>query len=276
MYEILEATQFSEKVFEMKVYAPHVARAVKPGQFFIVRAHERGERVPFTFSDWNVEEGWVKFVWAVIGKTSDYVAHMKAGEKLCDFVGPLGNPSHLTNGKWILVGGGAGIATTYPVARELCAMGAEVTVIIGARTFDLLIMEKELSSLPLKQFIIMTDDGSYGEQGLVTEALERLCGEDKYDQAFVVGPVPMMKFTTMSAAKFDLPIYVSLNPIMVDGTGMCGSCRCNVGGKTKFACIDGPDFDGHAVDWDLLRKRSLLYFDQERAKHEEYLESIQA
>lgn len=249
MATVISNRPLSESIYEMTFTAHNLARHIHAGQFMIVRASQDGERAPFTFSDWNGEEGWVRFVYAVVGETTRRLSRLKAGERLADVVGPLGNPTEVGPGRWVILGGGVGIAVGYPVARELCKAGAEVTAIIAARSADLLILTEEMASLPIKQMLIMTDDGSAGEKGLITVPLERLYEADELDHGFCAGPIPMMRACAQTAKKYDVPLDVSLNPLMVDGSGMCGACRCTVGGETKFACMDGPDFDGRDVNW---------------------------
>ncbi len=273
MFEILEKTQYSEKVFKFRVHAPQMAKKAKAGQFLMVRTDEKGERVPFTFADWNPEEGWIEFIFMVIGKTTQDLSQLQAGDSILDVTGPLGQPTEMKPGNWCVIGGGVGLAIAYPVARALVAAGNKVTVIMGARTKDLLILTEQFRELPLENLIITTDDGSEGEKGVVTAPLERLCQDHAIDQVFAVGPVPMMKFSALTCEKYDMPITASLNPIMVDGTGMCGGCRLSVGGETKFACVDGPDFDATKVDWADLAARQGSYRAEEgealeHAKHE--------
>ena len=273
MFDILEKTQYSEKVFKFRVHAPQMAKKAKAGQFLMVRTDEKGERVPFTFADWNPEEGWIEFIFMVIGKTTQDLSQLQAGDSILDVTGPLGQPTEMRPGNWCVIGGGVGLAIAYPVARALVAAGNKVTVIMGARTKDLLILTEQFRELPLENLIITTDDGSEGEKGVVTAPLERLCQDHAIDQVFAVGPVPMMKFSALTCEKYDMPITASLNPIMVDGTGMCGCCRVTVGGETKFACVDGPDFDATKVDWADLAARQGSYRSEEaeaveHAKHE--------
>lgn len=264
MFKILEKTQFSEKVFKFRIEAPRMAKHAHAGQFLMVRVNENGERVPFTFADWSVEEGWVEFIFMVIGKTTRELATLEAGDSLLDVVGPLGKPTEMEEGRWAVIGGGVGLAIAYPVARMLARSGHEVHAIMGARTKDLLLLEDQFrAELDEEHVHITTDDGSYGEKGVVTAPLERLLQDKKIDRVFCVGPVPMMKFATLTAEKYDCPVVASLNPIMVDGTGMCGCCRVEVGGQTKFACVDGPDFDGTKVDWNDLRARQASYLTEE-------------
>lgn len=263
MYKILEKTQVSELVFQFRVQAPRVAPKVKAGQFFIVQANETGERIPFTFSNWNAEEGWIEFIFMVVGKTTQLLSSFEAGDYLQDIVGPLGDPTRLTAERWVVVGGGVGIASAYPVARALCEQGADVSFIMGARTADLLILEKEVSALPLKHLVICTDDGSKGIKALVTQPLDELYEQGEFDKTFAVGPVPMMKYCSLVAKKHNAEISVCLNTIMVDGTGMCGACRCTVDGETRFACVDGPEFNGILVDWEQMSARARTYKKEE-------------
>lgn len=274
MFPIVHARQLSDAVYEIGVQAPLVARKVRAGQFLIVRTHEGGERVPFTFSEWNAEEGWIRFIFMRVGKTTHELAHLNVGDSLKDVVGPLGVPTHVEGlGRVAVVGGGVGAAVAYPVAKAMVDAGNEVTVILGARNSDLLVLEDELRALPLKELVVVTDDGSAGEKGLVTAPLKRLCEAREIDHAFAVGPAIMMKFCAATTAEYGVPTTVSLNPIMVDGTGMCGACRVTVGGATRFGCVDGPDFDGHAVDWEELMSRQRVYMDDERLADAEYSRS---
>ena len=274
MYKILEKTQFSEKVFKFRIEAPQMAKHAHAGQFLMVRANECGERVPFTFADWNPEEGWVEFIFMVIGKTTRMLSTYEVGDFLQDVTGPLGEPTERGEGKWAVIGGGVGLAIAFPVARQLVAAGRKVHAIMGARTKELLLLEDQLRSILDDDHIhITTDDGSLGEKGVVTAPLERLLQDKQVDRVFCVGPVPMMKFSTLTAEKYDTPIIASLNPIMVDGTGMCGCCRVEVGGETKFACVDGPDFDATKVDWNDLRARQAAYLTEEGQSIKAYEET---
>ena len=251
MYKILDKTQFSEKVFKFRIDAPQMARHAHAGQFLMVRAKETGERVPFTLAGWNPEEGWVEFIFMVIGKTTE-----------------------MAEGPCAVIGGGVGLAIAFPVAKHLVETGHEVHAIMGARTKDLLLLEDQFRELLDDDHIhITTDDGSYGEKGVVTAPLERLLQGKAVTQVFCVGPVPMMKFSAMTAEKYNTPITASLNPIMVDGTGMCGCCRVEVDGKTKFACVDGPDFDATKVDWNDLRARQAAYRTEEGQSLKAYEEA---
>ena len=230
----------------------------------MVRANETGERVPFTFADWNAEEGWVEFIFMVVGKTTKMLSTYEVGDSIQDVTGPLGKPSEFGDGIWTVIGGGVGLAIAFPITRLLVQQGKEVHAIMGARTKDLLLLEDQFREiLPEDHIHITTDDGSYGEKGVVTAPLERLLQAGQTDHVFCVGPVPMMKFSTLTAEKYNTPIMASLNPIMVDGTGMCGCCRVEVGGETKFACVDGPDFDATKVDWNDLRARQAAYRTEE-------------
>ena len=272
MHEILEKTQFSEKVFKYRVHAPKLAKHAQAGQFLIVRVNETGERVPFTFADWNPEEGWIEFIFMTIGKTTTMLSQLEVGDHILNITGPLGNPTNLEGDNWCVLGGGVGLAIAYPIARKLCELGRKVHVIMGARTKDLLLLVPQFEELPLAGLHITTDDGSYGEQGVVTAPLERLADEGLIERAVAIGPVPMMKFSSMTCEKKGVPIICSLNPIMVDGTGMCGCCRVEVDGQTKFACVDGPEFDGTKVNWADLQKRQAAYREEEALSLEAFKE----
>ncbi len=274
MYKILEKTQFSEKVFKFRVEAPEMARHAHAGQFLVIRANETGERVPFTFADWNAAEGWIEFIFMVIGKTTTMLSSYEAGDYLQDVTGPLGQPTEMGEGKWAIIGGGVGLAIAFPVARQFVASGNEVHAIMGARTKELLLLEDQFRSILDDDHVhITTDDGSYGEKGVVTVPLERLLKGGEVDHVFCVGPVPMMKFSTLTAERYNTPITASLNPIMVDGTGMCGCCRVEIDGQTKFACVDGPDFDATKVDWNDLRARQAAYRSEESLSLKSYEEA---
>lgn len=272
MYKILAKKQISELVFQFRIEAPRIARKIQAGQFFIVCPNETGERIPFTFANWDADEGWFDFIFMVVGKSTKLMSEYEPGMYFQDVVGPLGDPSKLSCERWCIIGGGVGIASAFPVARALCEKGAEVTFIMGARTGDLLILEDLIRALPLKKLVICTDDGSRGIKALVTNPQEKLYEAGEIDRTFAVGPVPMMKFCSLTAMKYDMPINVSLNTIMVDGTGMCGSCRCTVDGKTRFACVDGPEFDGALVDWDEMSARAQTYLGEEAKSMKAYEE----
>lgn len=276
MFRIVHKRQLSDAVFEMGVEAPRIAAKARAGQFLMVRTDERGERIPLTFSDWSAEEGWIRFIFMRVGKTTHALAHLEVGDSLADVVGPLGVPTHVNGvGRVAVIGGGVGAAVAYPVARAMAEAGAEVTVILGSRNAELLVLEDELRALPLKELIVVTDDGSAGIKGLVTHPLKELCAAGDIDCAFAVGPAIMMKFAAATTKEFDVPTIVSLNPIMVDGTGMCGACRVSVDGETKFGCVDGPDFDGHAVDFEELMSRQRVYADLEREADADYSKGCQ-
>jgi ferredoxin--NADP+ reductase len=276
MFRIVFKRQLSDAVFEMGVEAPKIAAKARAGQFLMVRTDDNGERIPLTFSDWSAEEGWIRFIFMRVGKTTHALSHLEVGDSLADVVGPLGVPTHTEGaGRVAIIGGGVGVAVAYPVARAMCAAGGEVTVIVGARNAELLILEDQLRALPLRELIICTDDGSAGRKGLVTHPLKELCEAGQLDAAFAVGPAIMMKFAAATTREFDVPTTVSLNPIMVDGTGMCGACRVTVGGETKFGCVEGPDFDGHAVDFEELMSRQRIYSDIEREADADYSRGCQ-
>ena len=270
MFRIIHKRQLSDAVFEMGVEAPAVARKARAGQFLILRVDETGERIPLTFSDWSAEEGWVRFIFMRVGATTHKLTHLEVGDELADLVGPLGRPTEVGAGRVAVVGGGVGAAVAYPVARAMCEAGDSVTVILGARNSELLILEDEFRALPLKELIVCTDDGSAGRKDLVTAPLKELCEAGALDHAMAIGPAIMMKFCAATTKPYAVPTTVSLNPIMVDGTGMCGACRVSVGGETKFGCVDGPDFDGHAVDFEELMSRQRVYVDDERSADAEY------
>ncbi|MBR2900831.1 MAG: sulfide/dihydroorotate dehydrogenase-like FAD/NAD-binding protein [Clostridia bacterium] len=274
MYKILEKKVLNPTVIQLCIEAPLVANKAKPGQFIILRVDENGERIPLTVAGVNKETGAVKIIFQVVGGTTTKLSYKEEGDYIQDFVGPLGVATHLDGLKKVcIVGGGVGCAIAMPIAEELHRMGAEVTSIIGFRNKDLLILEDEFRACS-DRLRIMTDDGSYGEHGNVTVPLkEMLEGGEKFDMIITIGPLIMMKFVVATAKPFGTPITVSMNPIMIDGTGMCGGCRLtlNVDGKkvTKFACVDGPDFNGYEVDFDEAMSRGRMYFDFERHAHEE-------
>jgi len=257
-------------VFYYKIEAPLLSRKARPGQFVIIRLNETGERIPLSLADINPDEGTISLIVMVVGKTSAELSTFKQGDEILDLCGPLGQPTHIENvGKVILVGGGFGAAPLYPIAREFKAAGNEVVAIMGARSADLLIYEKEMDSV-CDRVLITTDDGSKGMKGVVTAALKQEIEENGAGLVIAVGPAIMMKFVSETTRPYGVKTMVSLNPIMVDGTGMCGGCRVSVGGKNMFACTDGPEFDGHMVDWDLLMKRQCTYKDDEKITFEEW------
>lgn len=273
MAKILKKEQWSDTIFSMLVEAKDVAKAAKPGQFIILIPKEHGERVPLTIADSSVNEGWVQIVFQVVGKSTLELSRMNEGEELFSFVGPLGMPSEVEKfpGKVVMIGGGIGIAPIHPIAKKLKEMGNHVVSIIGAKTADLLIMEDKIREAST-EVIVATDDGSKGKKGFVNAVLEELLATeaDNVSKIWAIGPPIMMKVCAMSAGKFNKPIIVSLNPIMVDGTGMCGACRVTVGGQTKFACVDGPEFDGALVDFDELMARQRQYRELEQKALELY------
>ncbi len=260
MYKIVKKELLNPTVCKMIISAPLVAKKAEPGQFIILRTNNDSERIPLTIADFNRTEGTVTIIYQIVGGSTMELNRKNEGEYIEDFVGPLGVKSKLENLKKVaVVGGGVGCAIAYPVAKKLNEMGAEVHSIVGFRNKDLIILEDEFKKVSDK-FVVMTDDGSYGEMGLVTNALEKMILDgNKYDEIFAIGPVIMMKFVTEVAKKYSVKITVSMNPIMIDGTGMCGGCRLTVGGETKFACVDGPDFDGALVDFDEAMKRGSMY-----------------
>ena len=270
MYRIekKEALKPTETLYEIE--APMVAKKAEPGQFIILRVDENGERIPITIHDFDREKGTVTIIVQTIGATTEKLRHKAEGEYIQDFVGPLGRPTETEGKKKVcVVGGGVGCAIAYPVLKKFHDCGAEVHAVVGFKNKDLVILEDKFraASSVLK---LMTDDGSYGEKGLVTDALKELIDAgNQYDEIFAIGPAIMMKFVSKTTEPYGIPTTVSMSPIMVDGTGMCGGCRLTVGGETKFACVDGPDFDGHKVDWDESLKRGKMYFDWERHKYEE-------
>ena len=273
MYRIVRRKALRPTVTQLEIEAPLVARKAKPGQFIILRVDEDGERIPLTVAGTNPDEGTVKIIFQVVGATTEMLNHVPEGGYIQDFVGPLGNATE-TEGinKVCIVGGGVGCAIAMPVAQEFHRIGAEVTSIIGFRNKDLVILEDEFSECSDK-LIVMTDDGSYAREGNVTVPLkEMLAAGEKFDMIITIGPLIMMKFVTLTAKEFDAPITVSMSPIMIDGTGMCGGCRLTLntpeGPVMKFACVDGPDFNGYEVDFDEAISRSRMYFDYERRAHE--------
>lgn len=264
-YEIISKKQFSEKVNEYVVYAPDVAHRVRAGQFIILRATEDGERVPFTVCDYDREKGTITILVQTVGYSTMILEKLLVGDTICDFVGPLGKPTDLSGfDKILLVGGGIGSAVIYPQAKQLMLENKAADVIVGARNENLIIYENDFKKFS-NEFFIMTDDGSAGEKGFVTDKIKNLLDEGrKYDCIFAVGPLPMMKAVCALTKNYGVKTIVSMNTIMVDGTGMCGSCRLTVDGKVKYACVDGPEFDGHLVDFDEAINRSKFYKGQEK------------
>ena len=270
MYKIVAKQVLNPTVVRMEIQAPYVAKKAQAGQFVILRVDDRGERIPLTVADYNRTAGTVTIIFQLVGATTKQLARLEVGDSLQDFVGPLGNPTKVTGYRKVaVVGGGVGCAIAYPVAKALHENGAQVHSIVGFRTKDLVILQQEFEKVS-DRYVLMSDDGSYGRKGLVTEALKELLDEGNvYDEIFAIGPMVMMKFVCKTTAPYNMHTTVSMSPIMIDGTGMCGGCRLTVGGETKFACVDGPDFDGQKVDWDLAVKRNQMYHDFEVRKHEE-------
>ena len=271
MYKVLKAETLAAKIHLMVVHAPRVASHCQPGQFIIVKLDEKGERIPLTICDYDREEGTVTIVFQEIGVSTIKMAELKAGDAFRDFVGPLGCPSEfveedieeLKKKKILFVAGGVGTAPVYPQVKWLHEHGVAADVIVGSKTKDLLILEKEMEAVAGNLYVT-TDDGSYGRSGMVTQTIKDLVAEGKkYDLCIAIGPMIMMKFVCLLTKELEIPTVVSLNPIMVDGTGMCGACRVTVGDKVKFACVDGPEFDGHLVDFDQAMKRSQMYKTEE-------------
>ena len=270
MYRIVRKEALRPTVTLYEIEAPLIAKKAQPGQFIILRVDENGERIPITINNYDPEKGTVTIIVQTVGATTEKLSHLNEGDYLQDFVGPLGKAT-VTEGKKkvCVVGGGVGCAIAYPVLKKFHDDGAEVHAVVGFKNKDLVILEDDFrkSSDVLK---ICTDDGSYGQKGLVTDALKELIDAgNQYDEVFAIGPMIMMKFVAKTSEPYGIPTTVSMSPIMVDGTGMCGGCRLSVGGEMKFACVDGPDFDGHKVDWDIAVKRNQMYRDFEMHKHEE-------
>ena len=268
MYQILEKKRLNPTVTLMKIHAPAVAKKAEPGQFIILRTDENGERIPLTIADYDRAAGSVTVIFQVVGATTEQLNHMSVGECLHDFVGPLGRATDTEGKKKVaVVGGGVGCAIAYPVTKKFFEQGTEVHAIVGFRNRDLVILEDEFETASTR-FIKMSDDGSWGEKGLVTDALRRLIESGEvYDEVITIGPLPMMKFVCKLTKEYNIKTVASMNPIMIDGTGMCGGCRLSVGGEMKFACVDGPEFDGHLIDFDEAIARSSMYKPFERAAH---------
>lgn len=260
MYKILKKKSLNPTVTLMDIEAPLVAKKAEPGQFIILRVDEEGERIPLTVADFDREKGTVTIIFQIVGSTTEKLNHLNEGDCLHDFVGPLGTPSHVEGLKKVaVIGGGVGCAIAYPIAKKLHALGAQVHSVVGFRNKDLVILEEQFQAVSDK-LVMKTDDGSYGTKGLVTDALKELIEQgEQYDEVIAIGPLVMMKFVCKLTKEYNIKTVVSMNPIMIDGTGMCGGCRLTVGGETKFACVDGPDFDGHLVDFDEAMERSSMY-----------------
>ncbi|MDH5443045.1 MAG: sulfide/dihydroorotate dehydrogenase-like FAD/NAD-binding protein [Candidatus Hadarchaeaceae archaeon] len=271
MYRIITKREIASNIISLKVSAPLIAKKVKPGQFIILLADEKGERIPVTIADYNRENGWIRIVFQVVGKTTAQLSQMNEGDELFALVGPLGNPSKIEKyGTVVTVGGGTGIACIYPITRELKKAGNRVISIIGAKTRDLIIMEDEMRKAST-ELLVTTDDGSYARKGFVTEILDEVLRTEKdVKKVWAIGPAPMMKAACEVTKPYGIETIVSLNAIMVDGTGMCGSCRVTVNGETKFVCVDGPEFNGHLVDWQEFMNRLARYGQLEKLCFEAY------
>lgn len=269
MYKIIEKKKLNSTVTMMKIYAPLVAKKAEPGQFIILRVNEDGERIPLTIADYDRINGLITIIFQIVGGTTMELNLLQEGDYIYDFVGPLGTQTNLNNLKKVcVVGGGVGCAIAYPIVKKLKNLGCEVHTIIGFRNKDLIILEKEFNEISNK-LIVMTDDGSYGTKGVVTNSLNSLIESgENYDEVITIGPLIMMKYVVETTKKYNIKTIVSMNPIMIDGTGMCGGCRLTVGGKTKFACVDGPDFDGFEVDFDEAISRNKMYLDFEKHARE--------
>ena len=273
MYKILEKQELNNTVTRMKIHAPLVASKALPGQFIILRVNDKGERIPLTISDYDRQEGSVSIIFQIVGATTLELNNLKAGDSILDFVGPLGNPTNLEGlNKVCIIGGGVGCAIALPIAKYLMNNNKEVTSIIGFKNKDLLILEDEFKKYS-NNLIVTTDDGSYGVKGNVTQPLKELLSKEKFDKVITIGPLIMMKFVVATCKEFNIPCDVSMNPIMIDGTGMCGGCRLtlNVDGQrvTKFACVDGPDFNGYEVDFDEAMSRNSFYKEYEKKAYDD-------
>ena len=270
MYRIVRKEALRPIVTLYEIEAPLVAKKAQPGQFIILRVDENGERIPITINDYNPEKGTVTIIVQTVGSTTEKLSHLNEGDCLHDFVGPLGKATETEGKKKVcVVGGGVGCAIAYPVLKKFHDCGAEVHAVVGFKSKDFVILEEDFKKSSDK-LIVCTDDGSYGQKGLVTDALKQLIEDgNQYDEVFAIGPMVMMKFVSLTTKPYGIPTTVSMSPNMIDGTGMCGGCRLSVGGEMKFACVDGPDFDGHQVDWNLAVKRNQMYAEFEKHKHEE-------
>ncbi len=270
MFRIVRKKSLNPTVTLMEVEAPLIAKRAKAGQFIILRTDEDGERIPLTIADYDRENGTITIIFQIVGATTERLNTLNEGDFICDFAGPLGKASEVEGFKKVaVIGGGVGCAIAYPTAKALRENGAEVHSVIGFRNRDLVILEDEFNAVSDK-VVMMTDDGSYGKKGLVTDALRELVESgEKYDEVIAIGPLVMMKFVAQLTKELGIKTVVSMNPIMIDGTGMCGGCRLTVGGEMKFACVDGPDFDGHQVDFDEAIRRASMYRETERKRHEE-------
>lgn len=271
MFKIVKRDEMAEgTVILNEIEAPKIARKAKPGQFVILKSHEDGERVPLTMAETDPAKGTITIIYMVVGKSTALFRELQVGDGYQDVIGPLGRPTHIEKvGTVVCVGGGTGIAVLHPITRGMKEAGNHVITILGARSKDLLILEDRMRAAS-DELIITTDDGSYGRRGFVTDALKEVLESHDVAQAVAIGPVPMMKFVSKMTRDYQVPTLVSLNPIMIDGTGMCGGCRVSVGGETRFACVDGPEFDGHKVDYDELMLRLQAYCEDEKKCYEDY------
>ncbi len=273
MHKIVEKEKLSEKVARMVVEAPEIARSRKPGNFVIIRVEEKGERIPLTIVDADEEKGTITLIFQEVGVTTGKLMDKEAGEYIADVVGPLGKPTHIRKvGTVLAAGGGVGVAPLYPIVEGYKKAGNRVVTVLAARSKDLIILEKEMREVS-DEVIIYTDDGSYGKKGLVTAGMEEVLKREKVDEAVVIGPAIMMKYAALLTKEYNVPTIASLNSIMVDGTGMCGACRVTVGGRTRFTCVDGPEFDAHQVDFDELLMRLTHYKDFEVKAYEEFMKN---
>ena len=270
MFRIIHKEVLNPTVTKMEIEGPLIAKKAQPGQFIILRVDEKGERIPLTIADYDRQKGTITIIFQIVGATTERLNHLNEGDALQDFVGPLGKATETEGLKKVaVIGGGVGCAIAYPVAKKLHEEGAEVHSVIGFRSQDLVILEREFAGVS-DELRICTDDGSYGSKGLVTDALKELIAAGNvYDEVIAIGPLIMMKFICQLTKEYGIKTVVSMNPIMIDGTGMCGGCRLTVGGKTQFACVDGPDFDGHEVDFDEAMARAAMYKPFEKKAHEE-------
>jgi ferredoxin/flavodoxin---NADP+ reductase len=272
MYKIVKKKILNNLVKLIEIKAPHVAKKAEPGQFIIFRINEDGERIPLTIADYNREKGTVTIIFQEVGKSTKMLGEMEEGQEILDFVGPLGVPSHFDGLKKVaVVGGGLGTAIAYPQAKKLHSLGVEVDSVVGFRNKDIIILEEEMRAVS-SRLLVATDDGSNGNKGFVTDMLKKLIEDgNKYDLVIAIGPLIMMKMVSKLTKEYGIKTIVSMNPVMIDGTGMCGGCRVSVGGKTKFACVDGPDFDGHQVDFDEAMRRQNMYKVEEEKSLEQHV-----
>ena len=274
MFKILKKEELSESITAFDIDAKDIAKKAKPGNFIVLKTHEQGERIPLTIADFDREKGTITTVFQKVGKSTYYLGALNEGDFITDVIGPLGIPSHIENfGKVVCIGGGVGIAPIYPITKALKEAGNIIISIIGARTKSLLFWEEKMRKVS-DELIITTDDGSYGRKAVVTIPLEELLKEGNINLVVAIGPAIMMKFACKTTEKYNVKTIVSLNSIMIDATGMCGGCRVGVGGETKFCCVDGPEFDGHKVDFDLLMERQKMYLDEERLAMQRYREKM--